>query len=139
MAKLGRPLGRSPAGPRLEKHIKVDETTDCWVWQGGKNNIGYGMIRDGDKMRTCHRVAYEHYKGPIPDDKVVCHTCDNTLCVNPNHLWLGTLKDNMQDMIAKGRKRTMKDRRYEKYQCPNCERMISSYRLNMHQRAKHKN
>ncbi len=62
------------------------------------------MIRDGKKMRTAHRVSYEeHYNVQIPKGKCVLHSCDNTKCVNPNHLWLGSHKDNTQDMIRKGR------------------------------------
>ena len=88
---------------RLLNKVKIDEVTDCWEYQGGKNNIGYGMIRDDKRMRTTHRVSYEEHKGPIPPGMCVCHTCDNPICCNPNHLWLGTRKQNTQDMVSKGR------------------------------------
>lgn len=89
---------------RFETLYMHNHDTDCWIWQGGKNNIGYGMFRDGKKMRTAHRVSYELFnRQKIPKYMCVCHSCDQPLCVNPDHLWLGTMKDNMQDMASKGR------------------------------------
>jgi hypothetical protein len=98
---MSRPI--TPAGERLLKRITINEETGCWEWQGAVNNIGYGMIRDGKKMRTTHRVSYEYHTGDIPDDKCVLHTCDNRKCANPDHLWIGTHKENIEDMISKGR------------------------------------
>lgn len=89
---------------------KIDKTEDCWVWLGNKSRSGYGSIQEGGKgSRTvaAHRLSYEMHKGPIPDGLVVMHSCDNPACVNPDHLSLGTFKDNTADMIAKGRKRTV--------------------------------
>lgn len=89
---------------RFNKKYLINEDTDCWEWQNATNNIGYGMFRwSSGKMRTAHRASYELHIGPIPEGLVVCHTCDNPKCVNPEHLWTGTMKDNAQDMIAKGR------------------------------------
>ena len=93
----------TPIDIRLMNKIKVNEITDCWEWQGGTNNIGYGMIRDVHGMRTTHRVSYEIYKGMIPHNMLVLHNCDNPKCCNPNHLRLGTHKDNTHDMIRRGR------------------------------------
>ena len=103
MARLGRPKGSKSLLERLMERVIINEVTDCWEYQGGKNNIGYGMIRDEKKMRTTHRVSYEEHKGPIPPGMCVLHRCDNTICCAPHHLWLGTLKDNTQDMMSKGR------------------------------------
>lgn len=107
--KLGRKVGTTnylPLLDRLLNLVVINKTTDCWEWQGGKNNIGYGLIRDGNKMRTVHRVSYEeHNNVKIPKYKCVCHTCDNMLCVNPAHLWIGSQQDNMQDMVKKDRHR----------------------------------
>ena len=134
---MGRRLGDS--GTLLERLLEkviVDSVTDCWNFTGGKNNIGYGMIRDGKKMRTAHRVSYEEHNGKIPHGMCVCHTCDNTLCCNPNHLWLGTMKQNMQDMLSKGRAKPfgmhktgvggMKGKIMPRTTCVHCNRSISN-------------
>ena len=89
---------------RFNKKYIINDVTDCWEWTHAVNNIGYGMFRwTSDKMRTAHRVSYELFNGPIPNGMAVCHKCDNPKCVNPKHLWVGTLKQNAQDMVAKGR------------------------------------
>lgn len=94
-----------PLDQRLYRGCKYNEKTDCWEWQRAKNNIGYGMIRDNEiqGMRTTHRASYEIHKGTIPKNKIVMHTCDNRACCNPKHLFLGTHKQNTQDMQEKGR------------------------------------
>jgi hypothetical protein len=128
-------MARPPSGlsllERLLSKIVVDNVTDCWVWQGGKNNIGYGMMRDGNKMRTTHRVSYEEHVGKIPPRMCVCHSCDNTLCCAPHHLWLGTLKQNSQDMLRKGRGKPfggtgMLGKKQPKTLCPHCNRSIAN-------------
>ena len=77
----------------------IKTNTGCWEWQRARNRDGYGMW----KNRTLHRQSYEEFKGPIPADLHVLHACDNTCCVNPDHLSVGTHKENIQDMIRKGR------------------------------------
>ena len=103
MARTG--YERTPIEERLYSKCKHNEVTDCWEYQGAVNNIGYGMIRDTDHngMRTTHRVSYEVHKGEIPNNMCVLHTCDNRRCCNPEHLWLGTHKENIHDMIDKDR------------------------------------
>lgn len=117
---------------RLLNKIEIDNITNCWVWQAGTNNIGYGMIRDGKKMRTAHRVSYEeHNQTVIPNNLVVMHSCDNPKCVNPVHLSLGTRSDNTQDMIKKGRGKPwggtgMLGKKQPKTVCPHCNRAIAN-------------
>jgi len=103
MAGRGRVSVETPE-QRFNKKYVINEDTDCWEWTHALNNIGYGMFRWAtNKMRTAHRVSYELHKGPIPNGLFVCHTCDNPKCVNPEHLWVGTRKDNFDDMVSKGR------------------------------------
>lgn len=72
---------------------------------GCTSNAGYGLAQSNrrNKLMSAHRVAYEAYKGEIPEGKVIAHACDNKLCVNPDHLWLATHKQNSQDMVQKSR------------------------------------
>ena len=139
MATRGRKKSELSLLERLLEKIQINEVTDCWEFQGAKNNIGYGMIRDENKMRTTHRVSYEeHTNSMIPPGMCVCHTCDNPTCVNPAHLWLGTMQDNMDDMMNKGRGMRWGGNNTSngihprlgmpnpKTQCPHCSRHISN-------------
>ena len=84
-----------------EKYIKLSKDK-CWLWTACTFR-GYGRIRDGGKFALAHRVSWEIHKGPIPEGMGVCHKCDVPGCVNPDHLFLGTQKDNMSDAREKGR------------------------------------
>lgn len=89
--------------PRFEsKFIPVTES-GCWLWLRGINAKGYGQFGRKHGSDQAHRVAWELYRGQIPDGMNVCHSCDVRCCVNPDHLFLGTQKDNMQDCMKKGR------------------------------------
>lgn len=80
--------------------------TECWLWTGPTNRRGYGRFAlPGNIKILAHRAAWIEANGrDIPADKVICHSCDQPLCCNPAHLFVGTQTDNMRDMIRKGRK-----------------------------------
>lgn len=93
----------APLEERLSTRVEITDT--CWNWTGSVNNYGYGFWRGkrGTKMVLVHRFSWEKSNGDIPEGLCVLHQCDNRRCVNPDHLFLGTRRDNMLDMIAKGR------------------------------------
>ncbi len=81
---------------------RVQKTEHCWLWTGTKLSLGYGILSVAGKSVRAHRFSYEMHRGSTTG-KMVCHKCDTPLCVNPDHLFLGTAKDNTADMHAKGR------------------------------------
>lgn len=86
----------------LDNYTPVTES-GCWLWDGSTNNIGYGQARLLGKNMLVHRLAYMEKVGYMPWGKVVCHKCDVPLCINPSHLFEATQKENLKDMIKKGR------------------------------------
>ncbi len=101
-----RPRKR-PVGGTIEafdaRYVKHD--SGCWAWTGKRTVDGYGLMSLGKRGRsaTAHRFSWEHHRGPIPDGMCVLHHCDNPPCVNPEHLFIGTRADNVDDMWSKGR------------------------------------
>lgn len=87
---------------RLEKAIISKASSGCWNVSPATKQ-GYGKIRAFGETKLSHRVSYELFNGPIKKHLMVCHKCDNPSCINPEHLFLGTANDNMQDKISKGR------------------------------------
>lgn len=90
---------------RLRKSFesKVIKKEGCWAWNGAVQGVGYHQIRYGKRKEMAHRVSWMLYKGEIPEGLNVLHTCDNRRCTNPDHLFLGTAKDNAVDRQQKNR------------------------------------
>jgi hypothetical protein len=86
----------------FETHVHIHEN-GCWIWQRAKTKAGYGQLSVQGKVYYAHRLAYMLYHGSYRDNLRVLHTCDTPACVNPQHLFLGTQKDNMHDAQRKGR------------------------------------
>lgn len=101
--------------PRLIDRFldKVEKTEGCWIWKASKNSKGYGFFYTGRgpaKMDSAHRVSYELFKTAIPPGYNILHRCDTPSCVNPDHLFIGTQKDNIDDMVAKKRNKPGKQK-----------------------------
>lgn len=90
---------------RFKSKYKVNPGTGCWEWFAQQKS-GYGFIRAGGRdsqQILAHRASWLLFRGELPTGSVVMHKCDNRICVNPDHLDIGTQRDNMQDMVRKGR------------------------------------
>lgn len=97
----------TPGDATPEERLKFYgwDVTDpgCWEWRGPRHSDGYGRVAVGGARTGAHRLAYEAWVGPIPEGQIVRHKCDNPPCINPDHLEVGTNKDNTHDMIRRGR------------------------------------
>lgn len=101
-----RTLPAVPWQERFWRYVPDPRPAACWEWTGSRDQHGYGRLnrgRQGAGIVKAHRASWEIHHGPIPDGLAVCHRCDNPPCCNPEHLFLGTLKVNTQDMMTKGR------------------------------------
>ena len=107
-----RPIDRRPRkterrhgladSDRILSSVRFRSKTGCWEWQKSLVD-GYGRLRVRRKLVLAHRFAFQTFIGPVPDNSMVCHTCDNPRCCNPWHLFIGDNSSNQQDRVCKGR------------------------------------
>jgi len=103
-ANISKAVKKNPID-RFHKMYTIDEETGCWNWNRSTNNMGYGWFWTGNKNATAHRWHWQHvHKHILPLDLFVCHHCDNPLCVNPFHMFIGTRYENLTDSRKKGRR-----------------------------------
>lgn len=81
----------------------IKKQDGCWIWQGSKSSSFYGKVRINGKTFSTHRASYFVFNGDIPEGLWVCHKCDTPLCINPEHLFLGTASENRRDAMSKNR------------------------------------
>lgn len=81
----------------------IQDKNSCWEWKTGCFSLGYGCFSIKRKPHLAHRISWNLTFGNIPTNLFVCHKCDNPPCVRPDHLYLGTPKDNMDDKFRRGR------------------------------------
>ena len=105
---IEEPFSTTYKNASLEEKLRLGappgRPEECWEWQRSLTSRGYPRTSHrGVRTIMVHRLAYEVHKGPVPPGISVCHKCDNPKCVNPNHLFLGTVTDNQRDKFWKGR------------------------------------
>lgn len=95
-----------PLAQRFAEKYRIDPASGCWLWAASIFKSGYGQahVYGSNSGGRAHRISWLLHNGPIPDGMQVLHKCDVKHCVNPDHLFLGTQFDNMQDMDQKGRR-----------------------------------
>lgn len=118
---------------RLSTKYKVNEETGCWEWTASRDSSGYGQFSYKGSMKGAHKVSYILHVGEVKKGLHVCHHCDNPCCINPSHLFLGTPRENGEDMYNKGRRQRMKCPSYVmwaigKCRCEGCVQAYRDYR-----------
>lgn len=88
---------------RLQQRIAYEPNSGCWLWMGRMDRNGYGVMINRGRLLWAHRAAWQVWRGEIPDGMRICHRCDTPACINPDHHFLGTQRDNIRDASRKGR------------------------------------
>lgn len=105
---MTRASSRSMVGANFETPFESlyipEPNSGCWLWDASTTRGGYGQYWRGRERWRAHRLSFWIYVGDIPPGKLVCHRCDVPSCVNPDHLWIGSDRDNVLDTIRKGRR-----------------------------------
>lgn len=98
------PIGERGPSPRASRRFDdfVDKTGDCWIWTGSTNRKGYGWWTGHGERGLAHRISLGRASSPPSDAPMACHRCDNPPCVNPDHLYWGTARDNARDVMERG-------------------------------------
>jgi hypothetical protein len=106
MSRNAHEIAARPLWRRLMEAYEVNERTGCWEWTRARTSWGYGRMSWQNHVERAHRLAAHVWLGfDLTSDLIVMHTCDNPPCVNPDHLRIGSLRDNTHDMHQKGRHR----------------------------------
>lgn len=118
---------------RLLRAVAVNSETGCWEWQRAKNQHGYGRVGQDGKNRFAHRVSYEAFVGPIPDGLNVCHRCNNKGCVNPEHLYAASQRQNIIDAWRDGLKERTREKSRESFAAKVNERRTRTHCTHGHE------
>lgn len=101
VVRENRSPGPKPIPIEVRFWSKVIKKDGCWGWSGSKTTFGYGKIKNGEWFTNAHRISWQIHFGDIPKGQSILHKCDNPECTNPDHLFLGSQRDNMRDMLTK--------------------------------------
>ena len=93
---------------RFCEKYTIEPNSGCWLWNAALGSNGYGLISDGGKLYRAHRASWVIHRGLIPNELWVLHRCDVKACVNPDHLFIGSAQDNVDDMVTKGRQKILR-------------------------------